>query len=419
MNNDSKQHFIATPVWQVVAFYLSSFVAFSVNSMFSYSLVIYTRHITESDSLTGLVFLLIFGPFAIFSLVGGITADRYSRKLIIILASAVAAVFIAIMALTIEAGLVNASSFWILGVFAIGYGMIVPFMATARIAMVANILPEHRLGTGTIVMSIISVVGFGLGPMIAGLLKESVSWSWLFAFNGFGWVVSGLGFVLVSKMHPQEKAPQASHLEDFKEGISYIFNHKLLLQICLFMVIVAIFILGPYQTLMPEFLKQAFDLGEKQRGLFMAIFGVGLLIGGIFTTVLRSHNRRGLFLIASTMFIGATLAMVSASASYYPSLIFLFISGCLGGVSNGLVSAIMQEETPDRVRGRVMSMYTFIVIGMPALGGLIFSILAQSTSLASSIVVAGLIAFVCSVLLTLVSKQLRANTVGGAELANA
>ncbi len=406
-------------MWQVVAFYLSSFVAFSVNSMFSYSLVIYTRHITESDSLTGLVFLLIFGPFAIFSLVGGITADRYSRKLIIILASAVAAVFITIMAFTIEAGLVNASSFWLLCVFAMGYGMIVPFMATARIAMVANILPANRLGTGTIVMSIISVVGFGLGPMIAGLVKESVSWSWLFGFNGVGWVVSGLGFVLVSKMHPQEKAPQASHLEDFKEGISYIFNHKLLLQICLFMVIVAIFILGPYQTLMPEFLKQTFDLGEKERGLFMAVFGGGLLIGGILSTVLRTHHKRGLFLIASTMFIGATLALVSASASYYPSLIFLFISGCLGGVSNGLVSAIMQEETPDRVRGRVMSMYTFIVIGMPALGGLIFSILAQETSLASSIIVAGLIAFVCSVLLALLSKQLRASSVDDAELVNA
>jgi len=406
---DSRQSFMATSAWQIVVFYFSSFVAFIVSAMFTYSLVIYTRHITQSDSLTGLVFLLIFGPFAFFSLVGGIAADRYSRKNIILIASTMTSVLVALMAFSFDAGYVTQSNYWLLGVFAIGYGTIVPFMATARIAMVGNVLRPEILGTGTIVMSIISVLGFGLGPLVAGFIKENASWPWLFGFNSAVWLLSGLGFMLITKIHPQQTSTETSHFEDFTEGLRFIYNHKLLLQICLFMVIVAIFILGPYQTLMPEFIKQTFNFGEKQRGAFMAIFGVGLLIGGVLSTVLRSHNQRDRFLIGSTVLIGGSLALVPISSSYYPSLFFLFISGCLGGISNGLVSSIMQEESPDRVRGRVMSMYTFILIGMPALGGLLFGILAESSSLAISIMCAGLMALAISFLLSLLSKQFDMN----------
>jgi len=410
MNIDNNKTTMPTPSWQVTAFYMSSMMAYIVNTMFSYSLVIYTRHITESDSLTGLVFLMLFGPFAIFSLVGGITADRYSRKGIILMASALAAVFVGIMALVIDRGFVTTDNFWLLGVFAVGFGIIVPFMATARIAMVGNILSPKSLGSGTIIMSIMAVVGYGLGPLVAGLIKDSFSWSWLFGFNALGWVISGLGFLLVTRMNPQQKSVEASHFDDFKEGLSYIYNHKLLLQICLFMMVMATFVLGPYQTVMPEFLKQTFDLGEKQRGAFMAIFGAGLLLGGIVSTSLRTHARRGLILMSFTALVGVSLALVSVSSAYYPSMIFLFVSGCLGGVCNGLVSAIMQEESPDRVRGRVMSMYTFIIIGVPALGGLVFSVLAEATSLSQSIIVAGVGALFVSILLSLTAKQLRSST---------
>ena len=410
MNIDNNKTTMPTPSWQVTAFYMSSMMAYIVNTMFSYSLVIYTRHITESDSLTGLVFLMLFGPFAIFSLVGGITADRYSRKGIILMASALAAVFVGIMALVIDKGFVTPSNFWLLGVFAVGFGIIVPFMATARIAMVGNILTPQRLGSGTIIMSIMAVVGYGLGPLVAGLIKDSFSWSWLFGFNALGWVISGLGFLLVTRMHPQQKSVEASHFDDFKEGLSYIYNHKLLLQICVFMMVMATFVLGPYQTVMPEFLKQTFELGEKQRGAFMAIFGAGLLLGGIGSTGLRTHAKRGLILIVCTLFVGATLALVSVSSAYYPSMTFLFVSGCLGGVCNGLVSAIMQEESPDRVRGRVMSMYTFIIIGVPAMGGLLFSVLAEVTSLSQSIIYAGVSGVIFSMVFGKMSKQLRVST---------
>ncbi len=208
-------------------------------------------------------------------------------------------------------------------------------------------------------------------------------------------------------MHPQTLSSQATHFEVFKEGMTFIFRHKLLLQICLFMCIVAIFILGPYQAVVPEFLKQTFSLGEKQRGSFMAMFGVGLLLGGIASTFLRTFKSRGLLMIPGALVIGCSFTLLAVSASYHPSLLFLFISGILGGISNGLISATMQEESPDYVRGRVMRMYTFILIGMPAVGGLLISLVAAATSLTQSVIYAGISAFVFSVILTAFSKRLR------------
>jgi len=69
----------------------------------------------------------------------------------------------------------------------------------------------------------------------------------------------------------------------------------------------------------------------------------------------------------------------------------------------------MQEESPDRVRGRVMSMYTFIIIGVPALGGLLFSVLAEVTSLSQSIIYAGVCAVIFSMVFGKMSKQLRSS----------
>ena len=409
MNIEKTNTLVPTPKWQIAIFYLSSFIAFIIHPMYSYSLIIYTRVITQSDSWTGVVFLLIYGPFAIFSLVGGIVSDRYSRKAIIITASLLTAVFVSGVAYMVHLGSVTQAHFGLLFVFACIYGTLVPFMATARISMIGNVLMPAKVGSGAIIMSIISVIGYGLGPLIAGFTKDSSSWVWLFAVNAFGWFVSALGFSFITRTHPQAKSVKESHLQDFVIGVKYVFHHKLLLQICLFMSIVAIFVLGPYQTVMPEFLKQTFSLGEKQRGSFMAVFGAGLLLGGILATMLRTYRRRGLLLILSCMFLGFTFTLVSFTASYYPSLLFLFISGCLGGVSNGLVSATMQEESPDRVKGRVMSMYTFILIGMPALGGLLVSMYAEQTSLAQSIIYTGMISFVLSLVSAIYSKKLRTN----------
>ncbi|MEM7184936.1 MAG: MFS transporter [Spirochaetota bacterium] len=409
MATETTNALVPIPKWQIAAFYLSSFIAFIVHPMYSYSLIIYTRKITQSDSWTGVVFSLIYAPFAICSLVGGIVSDRYSRRAIIIIASLLTAAFVSAVSYTIHLGHITRANFGFLFVFAAIYGMIVPFVATARLSMIGNVLMPTNVGSGAIFMTLMSVVGYGLGPLIAGFTKENASWTLLFQVNAVGWLVSALGFSLLTRTHQQAKSSQDSHLQDFFYGVKYIFQHKLLLQICLFMSVVAIFVLGPYQTIMPEFLKQTFSLGERQRGSFMAVFGAGLLLGGIIATILRVHRRRGLLLSLSCMFMGTTFTLVSLTASYYPSLFFLFFSGCLGGISNGLVSATMQEESPDRVKGRVMSMYTFILIGMPAWGGLFVSMYAEKSSLAQSIIYTGMVSFLLSFILTIYSKKLRNN----------
>lgn len=148
-------------------------------------------------------------------------------------------------------------------------------------------------------------------------------------------------------------------------------------------------------------------LGEFHRGIFLAIFGMSLLAGGIAATLLGPGSRRGTWMIVGAGAGTASFLGIAAAKSLGMASACLAGAGAFGGLFAGLAPSALQALTPDGLRGRVMSLYYVLLAGAPALGGVIFGAVAKQSGLRFAISAAGVAGLACFGIAAIASRSLR------------
>lgn len=342
--------------------------------------------LTDSPFYLGLVGLVRAVPTIAFSLVGGVLADRFDRRRILLATQSVAgASSLALAALT-WAGVVTV---W--HILAIGFVASVFFAIDnpTRQALVPDIVGRDRV-TSAIGLNSAAWNGAAIiGPSIAGVLLTIVSAAGLFLANGLSYLAV-IGAVLAMPDLPRRAIARRSAVGQLSDGLRYIRASRVVWGLLVLIATPSV-LARPYIQLMPVFARDILGRGSAGYGLLMAASGVGALAGALVTASLGGYRRRGQLLLGVTFALGLALVAFAGSRSFGLSLALAAILGGTSTLMMSLTNSLLQGIAADEMRGRVLSVYTLIAGGLMPLGSMVLGSVGSAIGVPLAVALGGVV----------------------------
>ena len=317
--------------------------------------------LTDSPLHLGLLGLSRGVPIIVLSLMGGLVADRVDRRRLIMLTEALMAVVsVALGVLTIT----GAIAVWHLYAATLLSAALNAVNAPARSALVPNLVPRHHLLNALALNSTVWQTASIVGPALAGLTIAVLGLAASYALTGGAFVLT-LGALAIMRVGPvAARAPQ-SPLKSLIEGLAFVRRRSIILTL-LAMDCAATFF-GAYRVLMPVFARDL-GVGAEGLGLLLAAPAAGGLLGA--TIIMSAGNLRykGLIVASGILAYCAALVLLAVSPWFLLSLLAAGALGLTDSLQATPRSTLIQEITPDELRGRVSSFQTMLTNGVPPLG---------------------------------------------------
>jgi MFS family permease len=367
------------------AFYLSSLLAFTGGHMVNYTVILYLQEKVGSDLLSGIGFGLSFGTSIVFGWFAGVLCDRISPTRVIHAAQALFILCLAGLWWT-DAGASDATRVgWTLFSAFLG-GLAWSFVGPARLATLGQIAPPDKLKPATIVFNLQVLLGFGLAPVVIGLVRSRYGWPAVFA-TGMGFFAAASLMLLGTRTRGSDRPSQGVFAE-IGEGFAAVKANPLLLQLIL-AAIMAYAMTGPMQILLPKLAREVLGLSEVQRGGYLGLMALTLILGGVSALLLGKFLHHGAAIFAGTMTASLLFASLSLWTSPAVSATALGAMGLLGGMVISFIIAGIQGQAPEALRGRIMSIYSIISQVVPAASGVAAGALVRATGVTQAILYAG------------------------------
>ena len=388
----------------------------SLGSSFAMNMQIIARgwlvyEITESPMDLAWVTMSFMLPTVLFSLYGGVLADRLPKKKIIIWAQALNCAATAVMTVIILEGRVT---FWDFIGFGFFNGMILALSMPARQAFVPELIPDHLLfaamGLNTTGWNLARIVG----PALAGLLIAVLAGGDNTSAFGVGMVyvmiaalygLSALTMLLITQNGRVKQDTQQNAWHDVREGLNYVAKHPPVLGLIVLSIIPFLFGM-PLNTLLPAFNEQVMGGGPDNLGFLVSAMGLGAIVGSLMMATMGGLLSKGLWLIGSCLVWGALTAAFGLSEAH--GLIFVLIAA-IGWVSSWNMSlnrGMLQMQVDNQMRGRIMSI-DMMSHGLMPIGVFPISLVAEYYGVGNALVVSGLALVVLTVLSVILIPSVR------------
>ena len=389
----------------VLFFYISTILSYLAGMMYSYANVIYVSWLTGSQAYTGLIYFISFFPFLFLNLYGGVLADRYSRKKILLVAQSVYAISAAVFSVMVYLSGNESVSFVFVLMMCLVNAVAFSFLPSARLSMVADLVPSGKIKNATIIVNLTFILSVGIGPLLIGLLKENYSWMMVYAAPFVCYLLSNLMLLCVKSNETTSKT-EGVDFKYFMEGVKYIKSSHLIWQF-LMLTCVATIILGPLEVLVPLYLNDVLGLSEADRGIFMGLLGLGLLLGGILSMLAGKFLNKALLVIIGIVISSIFLMFLSFVDSVTWAVICVVLSSMFGSFSVNLITVILQSEVVDEMRGRVMSFFSLFYIVSPAVSALFLSIISERVGFDITFQLSAIFIILASIMLFLLFPSIR------------
>jgi MFS family permease len=341
--------------------------------------------LTGSSLLLGTVAFASQIPIFLLAPVSGIVADRWNRHRIVI-ATQSASMLLALTLATLT--LSGRIRIWEIMVIASLLGVVNAFDIPARQAFLIDMVGRDDLLNAIALNSSMFNSARIIGPAIAGILVASVGEGWCFFANGISYIAVITGLLLMRLTRKGELQKKGSALENMIEGFRFA-RHTAPVRALLLLIGVVSLAAMPYTVLMPIFAGRILHGGARQLGMLMGATGVGALFGAL--TLASKADVKGLgkwVWIAATGF-GTSLILFTLSRRLWLSMALLVPTGFGMMVQMGATNTLLQVMVPDRLRGRVMSLYSMMFIGMGPIGALIGGAIAARIGAPWTVAVGG------------------------------
>ncbi len=351
--------------------------------MLAQAWLVYT--LTGSAFLLGVDGFLATGPMLLFSLFGGVVADRMARKKIMMGSQIAQGTFALILAALLWTHHVR---IWHIFLLSFLTGSAQSFSGPAYISLLPLLVKREDVPNAVAMNSMQFNLARVIGPAIGGVVFATLGAAWCFLINGlsFGAVIIAL---LLIRMPPiQDQSEKRSVLADMREGFVFVRQRRALLMLT-FLSFAGTFLGMPLFTMLPVVAKRIFDLGPRGLSLLQADYGVGSVIGALLVASSSYAAKKGRLALMLQLAFACTLVAFGLSRSLAASLVIAFIAGtCIVGVIS-LYSSLVQLTTSDAMRGRVMSIFMLAFRGGMPLGNLLAGYVAQRWSITAALTVNG------------------------------
>jgi MFS family permease len=321
--------------------------------------------LTNSAFAVGLVTALGSLPILLFTLHGGVLADRVNkRRLVLFLQCLMLTEALTYAVLT---ALHLISVHWIMGL-ALFSGLLSAFEVPTRQSLIAEIVERPDLMNAIALNSTAFNLARVIGPALAGGLIAVAGLAACFFVNAASYMAVIASLLL---MRGVESRPPAliSMAAALKEGVTYFFGHRW--PRALIIIVAAFSIFGfSFLPLMPVFARDVMHVDASGYGAMVASIGVGAAAAAFFLAGFGDRVRQSRLVLSSSMLFGVVLLGASLAPEYWSALGLFTLTGCIMALSGIAANTMLQTQAPDELRGRVMGFYSFMVLGMAPFGSL-------------------------------------------------
>jgi predicted MFS family arabinose efflux permease len=308
--------------------------------------------ITKSPFLLGLDAFLGDIPIFLFSLVGGVIADRMDRRKLLLISQVIQMASALTLAFLIGTHRIK---IWeiLLSSFVVGTAQ--AFGGPAYSALVPSLVEKEDLPNAIALNSIQFNLARVVGPVLGGLALQYAGSAWCFGLNSLSFVAVMISLLRLNiNFKPAHTGD--SILTGMKQGIGFIRKQgamETLVLIAFCMTALAI----PMITFLPVFAKNVFHKNEMTYSLFLVASGLGSITGALTVATLGNIHNKGRVALSMLMALGACIAGFSRSQSVAASCVLLYMSGAFMMCAFAMIASLVQLITPNDMRGRVMSVY--------------------------------------------------------------
>jgi MFS family permease len=310
-------------------------------------------------------------PFTLFSLYGGILADRHDPRNVQIASQLLllaAALGVAIATLT---GVVTV---WWIFVLLLVHGFAGAIGNPAQQTLVHSIVGKERLLSAVSLNSTTRQFSQVVGPAVAGLVFLAFGAGWGFFVNALTFIplLVFLAVVRVRRLHEGEHRPV---LDALREGVSFVRQRPLLGSLIGIETVTVVFLGHTFSSLLVVFAADRFPALPLAYPFLLVASGVGAIAAAVYLGSAKERRRPALFIAVVAMVEMLAILLFAFSTDYAVSLALMLVVGAAAVVTQSLTNTTLQLSAPDRIRGRVLGAYSFGTQGMrvvngPLLGGL-------------------------------------------------
>jgi len=365
--------------------------------------------LTDSALQLGLVRGIQAIPFLILSPIAGSAADRYPRKLQVLLSQFLNGLIYAVTALLILTHLIKP---WHVYATAFVMACVQVFLQPSRAAMISDLVPAENLTNAIGLNAVVFNMARSTGPALSGLLISLVG-------TGASYVVQALFFFLATvwtvqlrSKRPSAGAHGGAHAESFGRSIveGWKFSwRKLEVRSGLLIVFFASLFMIPFSTLLPVFARDLLHVGAQGQGLLLTAMGIGALLSSLLIASVGDRLPRGMLMLGGVALYGVLVVIFSASSWFPLSMGLMAVIGLCHVSSHALVQTVIQAYSPPEYRGRTIALFhmtqVLLLLGSMLIGAL--SALIGAPWAAAAMSMAGTLCMIALYLLAPAARHIR------------
>ncbi len=330
--------------------------------------------LTDSPFKLGLISTLQFSPILMFSLVAGAVADRLPKRGLLVTTQTTLACQALLLGVLVSTGRVQYGHVAVLGLV-LGFANAVD--QPARQSFVMDMVGKGDVANAVALNSAAFNAARIVGPAVAGVLIGRVGVGPVFFINSVGFVGVILTLLRLEARGLPARERRATMLEEIVEGLRYARRTPRLLLALGLVLSVSLFVFN-FTVYVPLLARTVLGLGAEGFGFLMASLGVGAVAGALTVGGFGSREPElgRMFLSAAVAF--AALLGLGLSRHVWTAAPLLFVTGYFGIMLMATCNTSMQLRAPDALRGRVMSLYTWVTGGVFPIGAFLVGSISQA-----------------------------------------
>jgi MFS family permease len=340
--------------------------------------------------------VLLLSPFA------GVVADRFPRRRVLLVTNAVTCLLSLILAIVIASGDATIVLLMILsGLLASTQS----FDAPARQSWVPILVPREFVSNAIGLNSLAFNAPAVIGPPIAGLIIATAGVSPCMFANAVLTLAVVVALCFMASV-PASSTRRDSVWSSIRDGVAFLERHPVLRWVVLLLIVTSLLV-RPYNFLLPAYAAHVIETDARGLGALMAATGLGAMGGAIATAAYVPQRRSALWALSALVIALGDIGL-GCTASMPIALAVLGVMGLATLTFLGSSNILLQTLAPDEMRGRVISVYSMIVLGLVPAGTLLLGSIASLLNLREALIIGGVVSAVCGVWIYAAHPKLRA-----------
>ena len=359
--------------------------------------------LSHSQRLLGLNEFLAGLPIFLFTLVGGVVADRVERRKVLLVSQYIQMATAAILTVLAATGIVHV---WHILCLSFVSGLAQAFGGPAYSALIPTLVDREDMPNAIALNSIQFNLAVTVGPALAGITLAKLGEKWCFGLNALSFLAPIVSLLMISTRFLPEPTKQ-SMFRSFVQSIKFIWLQGAMVAIVV-LAFCMTFLSMPMRTYIPVFVKDIFGRGPETYGNLLSLMGVGSICGSLAVAGLGNISRKGRFALLMMIVLGAGIAGFSLSKILPLSYAMLVLVGASMMAVFATVTSLVQLIVTNEMRGRVMSVYNFAFRGGMPMGNLATSWLVPKYTAPLVLGVNGFLLVLVSLYFLLVQRRVAA-----------